>query len=537
MEAYDKNSATNCRIRLLNTKKNVYFLGELQEYSYICTEMSKIQRIVTKTLSLRISLMVVCAIAALLSAALYIMLHYSRQEVKEEALNKASQTLEATVQQIDNILLSVEQSAGNFYWDMMMHMDEPDRMFTYSRKLVETNPYITGAAIAMEPYYYKERGKYFMAYLHRSYEHKADNREEVPLVQSATFGTKPYTEQSWYALPVKTRRPCWVNPLKNMDTEDEALITFSLPIYAKGNKVVGVLAVDVSLTTLSEIVLATKPSPNSYTTLLSNDGSYIVHPDSERVSHHTVFTIGHKDSDRASTMNAVKAMMSGKTGYKRFLKDGKAHYVFYKPFKLSAIPGRSKQELGWSIGIIYPEDDIFEEYNKLLFAVVVITIVSLLLMFLLYRVYTHRRLLPLRMLTKSAQRIAEGHYNDVIPDSRQHDEVGQLQDNFQQMQQALAAHMGELQRASTKLQEQEQVLTTAYEKAKEGDRMKTTFLHNMTNQMVAPMTAINESVEILRNMDSNSVKKEESDRIVDNIQEQGKKIAELLNNLIKLSLT
>ena len=81
------------------------------------------------------------------------MLHFARKIVKEEALLKAEKTLEGTVQQIDNILLSVEQSAGNIYWDLLLHLGESERMETYCRKVVETNPHIVGCAISFEPFY------------------------------------------------------------------------------------------------------------------------------------------------------------------------------------------------------------------------------------------------------------------------------------------------------------------------------------------------------------------------------------------------
>ena len=63
--------------------------------------------------------MVIAALATLLMVALLIMLFFSRKVVKEEALHDAEQTLEATVQSIDNILLSVEQASGNVYWKII----------------------------------------------------------------------------------------------------------------------------------------------------------------------------------------------------------------------------------------------------------------------------------------------------------------------------------------------------------------------------------------------------------------------------------
>ena len=116
--------------------------------------MLRLTKFVTRTLSVRLSLMVVCAVAVLLSVTFGIMLAYSRKTVKEDALNRASQTLEGTIQHIDNVLLSVEQSAGNIYWHAMNHLDQPDMMYVYSRKLVEANPWIVGSAIALEPNYY-----------------------------------------------------------------------------------------------------------------------------------------------------------------------------------------------------------------------------------------------------------------------------------------------------------------------------------------------------------------------------------------------
>ena len=66
--------------------------------------MLKLPKIITKTLSLRLSLMLVCAIALLLIASLAVMFHFSRQALKEEAVRDAEETLEGTVRQIDNVL-------------------------------------------------------------------------------------------------------------------------------------------------------------------------------------------------------------------------------------------------------------------------------------------------------------------------------------------------------------------------------------------------------------------------------------------------
>ena len=113
-------------------------------------------------------------------------------------------------------------------------------------------------------------------------------------------------------------------------------------------------------------------------------------------------------------------------------------------------------------------------------------------------------------------------------------EVGRLQDHFQQMQQALSVHIGELERLTTELRERNVVLAGAYEQAKDADRVKTAFLHNMTDQMIKPVSVIQSSVNMLcehrQDMDQ-----QEANKTEETIQEQGKIVTKLLNDLLDVS--
>ena len=59
--------------------------------------MSRQVRYIGKTLSFRLSLMVIHALATLLMVALLVLLFFSRKAVKDEALRDAEQTLPAAV--------------------------------------------------------------------------------------------------------------------------------------------------------------------------------------------------------------------------------------------------------------------------------------------------------------------------------------------------------------------------------------------------------------------------------------------------------
>lgn len=450
--------------------------------------MTKSLRSLTKTLSVKLSLKVIAALATLLMVALLIMFFFSRKAVKEEALRKGGQTLESTVQHIDNILLDVEQSSGNIYWKMLSHLNEPEKVEAYCQRVVDCNPYVVDCRVV---------------------------RDSVVATPDTTSNGIVY------------ENPSWTDPYKSADGKD-AITSFRLPIYTMQGKV-GMLRVDVSLALLSKIVLEVKPSPNSFCTLLGRDGTFIVHPDSTKLNHNAI-EVARKTSE-PSVVEAAQAMVSDETGYMYVKLQGEDCYVFYKPFERTAVPGRAMSELGWSAGIIYPENDIFGDYNHLLRIVLIVAIVGLLLLLVFCQFYIHRQLKPLRMLEKSAKRIAEGCYDEPIPDTHRDDEVGRLQKHFQEMQQSLSTNVSEMNRLTDTLRERGEVLQAAYEQAESADRMKTNFLYNMSNKMMAPSKDISKDVSTICSH-YDDLTEEETNKLTDEIQRYGNKITDLLNRLI-----
>jgi len=439
--------------------------------------MFKLTKLIRSTLSVKISLMAVSAMAVLLIASLIVMLEYSRRKVKEETLAKVTQTLDATVQNIDNILLSVEQAAGNVYYSLEPHFNEPEIVEFYRRKLIESNPYVTDCNI--------------------------------------TLGDSSITAARWSSKPAEDSK--------------EPLICFSLPIGNAEGKIVGAITTDVSVSLLSRIAGKAKPSENSFCLLLDSMGTFIVHPDGERLMNQSAFEFSKSNVDPAMG-EAVRAMVSGETGYRSFHLYGDDYYVFFKPFNRGSVRGRTIGHLGWSAGIVYPDEDIFGAYNNLKYYVIVITIIGLLLMFLLSYEVIKSRLKPLLMLTAKAQHIAAGNFNEPIPAGRYIDEVGRLQENFRIMQQSLATQVEELEQLKNTLYSRCEGLRLAYDQAKKADRMKTSFLHNMTNQMMAPADAIEKDVNLLCDKST-----QDTASLVSDIQKKGKAITEVLKNLISMS--
>ncbi len=139
--------------------------------------------------------------------------------------------------------------------------------------------------------------------------------------------------------------------------------------------------------------------------------------------------------------------------------------------------------------------------------------------------------MPLRKLEKSAQIIADGFYDEAIPTSRRQDEVGRLQNHFKEMQESLSTRVGEMQHLSNTLKERGEALQATYEQTKAADRMKTNFLHNMSDQMMKPVSDIYTGAMTISEH-SNDLTEKETNRLVDDIQQKGEKVISILNNLI-----
>lgn len=481
----------------------------------------------------RLNVQLAAEILLLLLLTLGVLTYYSHKVLNEEARRDAGLMLDATILNIDNILLSVEQGAGNVYHDVLAHLDDKQRMFTYARELVESNPNIIGCAFAFKPGYYSGTDL-FMAYVHRK---NTANAFKTELVETTSFTNRTYTEQSWYTETMKSGWIGWTDPLTGDDTENISLVSFCLPIIDKSGERVGVMAVDVSVNQLSKIVLAAKPSENGYSVLIARNGHYIVHPDISRLDGKTVYDRVEEGTDLGA-IAAAEAMLSGYVGEKSFKQNGEKWNVFFKPFVRNEWKGRHMGEgtLGWSVGVVYPDDDIFGMHNILVYLVAIITIISLGVFFLLCTWIIRRKLKPLRMLTEKAQNVAAGDLDQIVAVTSRDDEIGQLQNRFGKMQQSLKKQIDAIERETFMLNQRGEMLKATYGKTEESDKIKSSFLRYMIKQLEVPTQSIDSSVTTLCNNYGNSTN-EEVGKQVNNITVKSEVIIDLLNNISHFSET
>ena len=381
-----------------------------------------------RKLSVRLSLLVVIFAALIFVTAMSFFFYSARDAVAQEAISRASQTLDKTSLRVEGILNRVEGVAGMAEWLVLRHPDVADSMFVYSRSMILNNPDFYNCSIAFEPNYFKEHGRYFSAYS----KHDGDS---IRTMQGGNDNYQ-YFYMDWYLLPKLLDQPCWTEPYMDYDVPSntsEMVSSYCKALKDPNGKVFAVVNISLSLKWLSNTISAVKPYPNSYSIMIGRGGTYFVHPDSTKISRETIFTQTLEHPDTAITALG-HAMQNGEEGMKRMEINGEDCYVFYKPL------GKT----GCSMAIVCPESDIFGGFNRLRHTVTGIVCIGLLLMlFFFIRIIT-RELIPLRRLAEEAETIASGHFDTVLPDFKRIDEIGQLSHTFNNMQQSLVKYIDEL---------------------------------------------------------------------------------------------
>ena len=403
---------------------------------------------IRSSLTRRLSLWIVMFAAAIFIISVGYMFSESREAVRNEAISHATEVLNSTALRVNNIMENVEVATRNIDWLVGRHLDAPDSMFVYSRRILVNNPYLDGCSIAFEPYYFKEKGQYFSAF-------SLNENGTITTVQEGS-NMYQYFYMDWYLLPRMMNKPVWTEPFNDYNPESiassQTITSYTKPLTDKNGDVVGVISVDLALEWLSQTISSVKPYPNSYSIMLGRSGTFFVHPDSTIRSKQTIFTeTMEKPNPKLTALG--KAMLAGEEGMMELKMDGRDSYVFYKPLG----------NTGWSTAIVCPESDIFGGYNRLLNVVIILIIIGLLLMLLAFsRIFTHM-LQPLSQLAKQAETIASGKFDENLPVIDRIDEIGKLSNSFRYMQTSLVNYIDELTRTTANKERIEGELRIAHD--------------------------------------------------------------------------
>ncbi len=248
------------------------------------------------------------------------------------------------------------------------------------------------------------------------------------------------------------RDPFWTAPY--YDATDSSLVeTYSLPIYNEAGDFKGVVAADVNINTVAELVNNLKLGETGFAFLIDPNGRFLVLPEaalenfgfgSEALPEDDIPQITIFDAD-ADISAFADQMISGETGLGTFTREGADYYFAYAPIEAA----------GYSLGLVVPvaemtqlyltvQDNVIAEENTTLQIIillfVVVLIAALIFAYVIGLIITR----PLQQLTKAAEEVSAGHY-DIEINTNLGGEAGTLAIAFDDMTHQIQDLVGSLE--------------------------------------------------------------------------------------------
>ncbi|MBN2439411.1 MAG: SpoIIE family protein phosphatase [Deltaproteobacteria bacterium] len=357
----------------------------------------------------------------------------------------AGQLALGTAGRIDRILGATEKIPEN----LSLFIDEStsrDKLVLQVRKILERNPDIYGSAVAFEPYAWDPRIRHFSPYLHR---------EKGGIV--STLIPYDYFSWDWYRGPKKLNHPIWTEPYFDEGAGNIVMSTYSVPFYRDVDgekKFTGIVTVDISLEWLQHIVSNIKIGKTGYAFLISQQGTFVTHPNPGWIMNETISNMAETRKDPLLRKIGAE-MTAGRSGFMQTesLMNGRSCWLAYTPLSSN----------GWSLGLVFPQDelmaDVSRHYRQALFLGAVGLIFLCGVIVWIARGITR----PLRALTDSAEMMAEGNLDVPISAGRSKDEVGRLAGSFSVMQSSLKAYIQDLTEATAAKERIESELKVAHD--------------------------------------------------------------------------
>ena len=401
----------------------------------------------SRSFATRLSIYVLSFTLIVFATIMILFYKYSHDKVTNYAIERTHGLLNNIAGEINSQLRSVETTINQSVWIVERNMNRPDSLHHIISSVIKNNPLIVGSGIAFVPNYYKEKGKYFMPYA--SVDRNKDNRITYQVLGSQNYD---YPCMDWYLIPRLLKQAHWSEPYFDDGGGNIIMSTYSKPLYDKEGELFAVFIASISLTQFTDTISLLKPYPSSYTYLISRHGSFLTHPDRNKIMNETLFTEAFATGNAAQEQIGHE-MLAGHTGTLRFDNMGTDSYAFY-----TTIP-----QIGWSVCTVCPSQIILQELDSTSRKIISTFLVGMLVLFLIIYSIIRRLVRPLEKFSESAREIAIGHFDAHLPEVSSNDEIKQLRDSLVYMQRSLSTYITELKETTASKERIESELSIARE--------------------------------------------------------------------------
>lgn len=371
----------------------------------------------------------------------------SRKMIKKGIEENSANLITTTTSRIEILLTSTQKVPQNAAYLLENTNYDEAELFRVIYAIVEKNPEIYGAAVAFEPYAFDKNKKYFAPYFYKS-------NGGISFKYLDKF--YDYFLWDWYQIPRELEQPQWTEPYFG-EGGGILMSSYAVPFYRVVDgtrKLAGVIVVDISLDELRDIVSSIKILNSGYGFLISKNGTFVTHPIKDYIMNETIFSVAEARADNM-LREAGRKMIKGGTGFAeapvRSAVTGKSCIMTYVPIKSN----------GWSLGVLFPYDELMADITNLNHVVIALGVIGLLLLALAIVFIARSITRPLTEMTNAAVQIGRGDLDVQLPEAKAGDEVGRLTAAFEHMKISLKDYIKEITETTASRQRMESELKIA----------------------------------------------------------------------------
>ena len=385
-----------------------------------------------RTIAARLILVVTLSASLILAGMLSFNHFRARALIEKEVATSAHNLALASANRVEAVLGTVarvvETMARQLESDHSSpHANDPALLLLLQRAL-ENNPEIYGTTIAFEPDVLGGPTQRYAPYFYR-------DGARIRAIQLED--AYDYVFQDWYQIPRELGRAEWSEPYFDEGGGDTLMATYSVPFFAgegDARRFIGIVTADIALDWLTQTIGAIEVLDTGYAFLLSRSGALVTHPVSDYIMNESIFSLA-ESTDNPALRELGRRMLSGDSGFVPHRDHaGAPARVYFGPLPAA----------GWSLGIVFPEDELFAGIRELTITVAAMGVLDMLLIALVVVGISRSITQPLRLLVAATGRMSGGDFDVHLPAQTARDEVGELSRAFAKMNQDLQEHIRDL---------------------------------------------------------------------------------------------
>ncbi|MGD6942556.1 methyl-accepting chemotaxis protein [Cytobacillus gottheilii] len=213
----------------------------------------------------------------------------------------------------------------------------------------------------------------------------------VVLDDSYTTGDLDIWSTEWYVAgsqPEGGWTTAYADPSTNV-----SMVTSAYPFKTQNGELMGVVSVDVDITSIQKLITETEIDYNGKALLVQNDGIFLGGVNENRLTKENIL-----EDNNLSLVEAATEMIANETGKTNYKVDNDNYHFYF-----STIPNTN-----WKIGISVSESNLYKELNKLLTIFIVSSIISIVVVTIAIVVYSNRMGKTAKKYSGIAEIIANG---------------------------------------------------------------------------------------------------------------------------------